>query len=416
MRNPYEVLGVAPDGFIRRDLQKAYRKLAKNCIPISIRATRRAEEKFKEIAGAYDLLGDADKRRRLDAGEIDAAGAERPQQQFYRDFAGSGSGSSLRQDDSGYADFMDADDALAELLRRSERARANRRGRDLFYRLPIGFAESITGANKRVTLPDGGTLDVTIPPGLVDGQVLRLRGKGAPGFGEGGPGDALVEVDVRPDRRFTREGDDISLELPVSTSFPRAVLGGQIRVPTPTGDVTMAVPKGSNTGTTLRLKGKGAPRRGGGHGDQFVKLKQVVLPKPPGSRTRGIRFWKPWKTRAGHSTRVRAAHHDHEQAAVFEQCGPADTRTLDVWLEQRWLILEQTSAGENFSDIDVARAHFIRDLEGRLRSHDEGVDVILHLVDQLHGLRRVLRAVAPCDLQQPSARQGDGTEPVGRSS
>src|SRR5258708_976899 len=127
-----------------------------------------------------------------------------------------------------------------------------------------------------MTLPDGGTLDVAIPPGLVDGQILRLRGKGAPGTG--GPGDALIEVEVLPDRRFTREGDDISLELPVSLS--EAVLGGRIRVPTPTGDRTMTVPKESNTGTILRLKGKGAPRRGGGHGEQFVKLK-VVLPKPP---------------------------------------------------------------------------------------------------------------------------------------
>ena len=134
------------------------------------------------------------------------------------------------------------------------------------------------GANKRLTLPDGGTLDVTIPPGLVDGQILRLRGKGAPGTREGGHGDALIEVEVLPDHRFTREGDDISLEIPISLS--EAVLGGRIRVPTPSGDVTMTVPKGSNTGTTMRLKGKGAPRRSGGHGDEFVKLK-VVLPKGP---------------------------------------------------------------------------------------------------------------------------------------
>jgi DnaJ-class molecular chaperone len=150
----------------------------------------------------------------------------------------------------------------------------------LHYQLQIDFAESITGANKRLTLPNGGTLDVTIPPGLVDGQILRLRGKGAPGTGKGGAGDALIEVEVLPDRRFTREGDDISLELPLSLS--EAVLGGRIRVPTPTGDVTMAVPKGSNTGTILRLKGKGAPRRSGGHGDQFVKLK--VVAQTSGSR------------------------------------------------------------------------------------------------------------------------------------
>ena len=276
MTNPYEVLGVAPTAS-SADVQKAYRKLAKKLHPDLNPGDKTAEEKFKEVAGAYDLLSDSEKRKRFDNGEIDASGVERPQQHFYRDFATSDHAQPYTNN-SGYADFMDADDALAELLRRSERARANRRGQDLHYHLPIEFVESITGANKRLTLPDGGTLDVTIPPGLVDGQTLRLRGKGAPGAGTGGPGDALIEIEVLPDRRFTREGDDISLEVPISLS--EAVLGGRIRVPTPTGDVTMTVPKGSNTGTTMRLKGKGAPRRGGGYGDQFVKLK-VVLPKTP---------------------------------------------------------------------------------------------------------------------------------------
>jgi DnaJ-class molecular chaperone len=274
VRNPYEVLGVAPAASAA-DIQMAYRKLAKKLHPDLNPGDKAAEEKFKEVAGAYDLLADAEKRKRFDAGEIDATGAERPQRHFYRDFAASDEGHSYT-DNAGFADFVDADDALAELLRRGERARANRRGQDLHYSLPIDFAESITGANKRLTLPDGGILDVTIPPGLVDGQILRLRGKGAPGTGKGGRGDALIEVEVLADRRFAREGDDISLELPISLS--EAVLGGRIRVPTPSGDVTMTVPKGSNTGTIMRLKGKGAPRRGGGHGDQFVKLK-VVLPK-----------------------------------------------------------------------------------------------------------------------------------------
>ena len=277
MKNPYEVLGVAASASAA-EIQSAYRKLAKKLHPDLNPGDKSAEEKFKEVAAAYDLLGDADKRKRFDAGEIDASGAERPpRQNYYRDYAGAET-SHPYADASGFADFMDSDDIFADLLRRSRQAQANRRGQDMHYRLTIDFSESVAGASKRITLPDGGTLDVKIPAGLLSGQTLRLKGKGAPGAGTGGPGDALIEVEVMPDPRFTREGDDITIELPVSLS--EAVLGGRIRVPTATGAVSMAVPKGSNTGTVLRLKGKGAPRRGGGFGDQFVKLK-VVLPSPP---------------------------------------------------------------------------------------------------------------------------------------
>ena len=161
-------------------------------------------------------------------------------------------------------------------------------------RLPIEFIESIAGANKRLTLPDGSTIDVAIPPGMTEGQVLRLRGKGAPGSGKGDPGDILIEVEIKSDRSFTRQGDDVYLELPVTLT--EAVFGARIKVPTPMGAVTMTIPKGSNAGTTLRLRGEGAPKDAGGHGDQLVKLK-VMLPKEPDPELEAfVSNWEGGKT------------------------------------------------------------------------------------------------------------------------
>ena len=141
-----------------------------------------------------------------------------------------------------------------------------------------------------MTLPDGSTLDVKIPPGTRDGQVLRLRGKGQPGFGEAPPGDALIEVHVRPHPLFRREGDDIQIDLPISVRD--AVLGGKLRVPTPTGTVTMTIPKWSNTGAKLRLKGKGILRPDGSRGDEFVTLKIMLPEKPDPELERCIAQWQ----------------------------------------------------------------------------------------------------------------------------
>jgi DnaJ-class molecular chaperone len=273
--DPYAILGVKREA-TQDEIRKAYRQLAKKLHPDLNPGDKQAEEKFKQISAAYDLLGDAEKRARFDRGEIDASGQERPRERYYRDFHGADAESHTYSTHGGFADFMESEDILKEMFGRGGEARIRLRGQDVLYRLPVEFLEALNGATKRITLPDGGTLDVVIPAGTKDKQVLRLRGKGGQGLGGGPPGDALVEIEVEPHKFFSRKGDDIHLELPIS--LPEAVLGAKLDVPTPTGPVRMTVPKGANTGTVLRLRGKGAPRSDKTHGDQYVTLK-IVLPQ-----------------------------------------------------------------------------------------------------------------------------------------
>ncbi|WP_425283598.1 J domain-containing protein [Methyloceanibacter stevinii] len=171
---------------------------------------------------------------------------------------------------------------------RSQRggARFSMPGQDAQYHLDIPFLDAVNGTKTRITLPDGSTLDVTIPPGVNAGQVLRLKGKGHPGLGEGPPGDALVEVGVRPHPVFKREGNDIVVELPIS--LDEAVLGGKVEIPTIGGKVAMTVPAGANAGQTLRLKGRGVK----GKGDQLVKL-NVVMPEKVDDELKA--FIEEWK-------------------------------------------------------------------------------------------------------------------------
>ena len=294
MRDPYEILGVEKTASAD-DIRKSYRKLAKKFHPDLNPGNKKAEEQFKEASSAYDLLSDADKRARFDRGEIDATGAERPQQRFYRDFATEPD--HAYTDASGFEDFASENDLFAEILRRQAQARANAPGPDMHYRLPVDFLDAVNGGTMRLTVPDGGTLEVKIPAGIETGQVLRLRGKGGPGRGTGKAGDALVEVEVRPHRFFTRSGDDIHLELPISLS--EAVLGGEVPVPTPTGPVMMRVPKNANTGATLRLKGKGVHRhggQGGGHGDELVRLKVMLPPVPDAELEKFAAGWQAGKS------------------------------------------------------------------------------------------------------------------------
>lgn len=276
MKDPYAILGVARTASAD-DIQKAYRRLAKKLHPDLNPGNKESEERFKEVSLANDILSDEAKRKKFDNGEIDAAGAERPRQQYYKDYAAEAAAGHPYENPSGFADFAGADDIFAELFRQQARQSRRARGPDLQYRLPIDFLDAVKGATRRLTLPDGGTLDVTIPPGIQEGQVLRLRGKGGRSAGEGETGDALVEILIKPHRFFTRIGDDIHIELPVTLA--EAFLGAHVKVPTPAGPVMLKVPKGSNTGSVLRLKGKGVPREGG-HGDELVKLKVMLPPGP----------------------------------------------------------------------------------------------------------------------------------------
>ena len=273
MRDPYEILGVAKTA-TADDIRKAYRKLAKKLHPDLNPGDKRAEEQFKEVAAANDLLSDPDKRRRFDAGEIDASGAEKapPHARYYRDYAGEAG--HPYEGHGAYGDFAQGDDMFAELLRRAAEQARRRPGADLHYELQVEFLDAVNGATRTITLPQGGTLNVTIPAGVEDGQILRLRGKGAPSPGEGPPGDALVQIVVRPHRFFTRDGDNILLDLPVTVK--EAALGAEVRAPTTTGSVMLKIPKRSNTGDMLRLRGKGVKKRDGA-GDELVKLK-VVMP------------------------------------------------------------------------------------------------------------------------------------------
>jgi len=292
--DPYQTLGVRREAS-QEEIQKSYRRLAKKLHPDLNPGNKKAEEEFKQVSAAYDLLGDPEKRGRFDRGEIDASGAETPRQRFYRDFA-EGDGAQHYTSDAGFAD-LGSDDILSEIFGRRGGSDRPRRGQDLYYRMELDFVDAINGGKRQITLPDGQTLDVTFPPGAQEGQLLRLRGKGRPGIKGGQPGDALIELAVRPDPRFTRRGDDIHVELTIGLA--EAVLGGKATAPTPTGAVSMTIPKWANTGRVLRLKGKGVPRPDGTHGDEYVTLK-VKLPDRPDPELEGlIRQWVT--TSSGHS-------------------------------------------------------------------------------------------------------------------
>ena len=287
MTDPYKVLGVSKSASAD-EIKAAYRKLAKKLHPDLNPGDADVERRFKEVAQAYGIIGDAEKRKRFDRGEIDASGQETAPagagSGYYRSYAGGSEGAKYRHFDFGPK--FDVQDIFTDLFGQ----RAARRGADVSYTIKVDFLEAALGAKKRVRLADGKTLDLALKPGTEDGQTLRLKGQGQAGGNKGQAGDALIRVEVSPHRFFVRRGRDIHLELPVT--LKEAVLGAAVTVPTIHGKVTLKVPAGANSGQTLRLRGKGLPASAGKPaGDQLVKLTLVLPDKPDATLKAFVKEW-----------------------------------------------------------------------------------------------------------------------------
>jgi DnaJ-class molecular chaperone len=286
MADPYSTLGVAK-GASEAEIKSAYRKLAKQLHPDKNKDNPKASEKFSEVTRAYDILSDKTKRAQFDRGEIDGDG--NPAMPF-----GYGGGGGFRGDPRGQAggfggfgdEGADFGDIFDGLFRRSGggggagpfggfggRSAPPQKGANVAYRLAVSFLDAATQAPQRITLADGGTIDLKLPAGVESGTQMRLAGKGQPG--PGGTGDGIVTITVKDHPFFVREGANIRLDLPVTLN--EAVKGAKIKVPTVDGPVMLSIPAGSTSGKVMRLKGKGFSEKGGARGDQMVRL-MVDLP------------------------------------------------------------------------------------------------------------------------------------------
>ncbi|MDB5496387.1 MAG: dnaJ-class molecular chaperone [Phenylobacterium sp.] len=299
--DPYQVLGV-PRTASADDIRKAFRKLAKASHPDTNPNNKEAEERFKRVSGAFDILGDAAKKKKFDAGEIDADGRE-----TMRGFGGGqgpwgpAPGGGFRGGGTHRAESfegVDLGDILGEMFGGARGGRAggagggfggfSQRGSDVRAGLEIDLEEAIRGGKKRIAFSDGRTIDVTIPKGAQEGQTLRLKGQGSPG--RSGPGDAFIELTIAPHPIFRREGEVLVMDVPVTVYD--AVLGGKAEAPTPDGPVTLTIPKGANTGTRLRLKGRGLADPQGRRGDLFARLVVALPDKPDAELEKLADTWK----------------------------------------------------------------------------------------------------------------------------
>ena len=309
MADPYATLGV-PRGANEKDIKSAYRKLAKELHPDRNTDNPKAAERFSDVTKAYDLLSDKDKRARFDRGEIDADG--NPASPFGGGFRGGGFNPRAGSGGRGAApggfegfgtDDVDIGDIFEGLFGGMAGARGAgpggmgggfggrrqappARGANVSYRLKVPFADAATLKPQRVGLSDGSTVDLKLPAGVEDGTQMRLKGKGQPGAA--GSGDALVTIEIERHPFFTRDGDDVRLELPVT--LDEAVRGAKVKVPTVDGPVMLTVAPGSGSGKVLRLKGRGFSSKAGGRGDQLVAL-EIQLPEDLGELAGRLEGW-----------------------------------------------------------------------------------------------------------------------------
>ncbi len=283
--DPYAALGLSRSA-TADDIRRAYRKLAKELHPDVRPGDAAAEERFKRVTSAFNLLNDAAQRARFDRGEIDADGNER---MAFGSRPGAGPRGAAG---AGPESAFDLGDIFSDLFGAAGSARGGgygrMRGRDIRFSLEIDFLDAAIGGKRRVQLSEGRTLDVAIPAGVETGQVLRLRSQGGQGVHGGPPGDALVELSVKPHPFFRREGSDVLMDLPISLT--EAVEGAKIQAPTVSGPVALHIPAGANSGMILRLKGKGVA----GQGDQLVRL-MVMLPETADEELK--KFLKRWPKR-----------------------------------------------------------------------------------------------------------------------
>ncbi|MBV9550155.1 MAG: DnaJ domain-containing protein [Alphaproteobacteria bacterium] len=302
MRDPYEVLGV-PKSAGEAEIKKAFRALAKKHHPDKHAGDAAAQKKFQEISAAYDILGDKDKRAQFDAGAIGPDGNPRgfdPREGFRQGSPfgfGAGPGGGAREFHFSFDNAGEGGGSFEDLLAGMMGGRGRggpraARGEDFTAQTTISLAEAVAGGSRRVVMQNGEQIDVKIPVGVRDGQTIRVKGRGGAGRGGASNGDVLLQIQVAIHPFISRDGNDLRMDLPVT--LKEAVAGAKVPVPTLTGTLSLSIPPGSNTGSTLRLKGKGVPAHGKeAAGDLYVRL-VISLPDHPDPALKAfVESWNP---------------------------------------------------------------------------------------------------------------------------